>query len=128
MAGNVKVLFNHLPRMQAQAPAAIKGTVAEAALNLQRYAKDLCPADTGALRASIHTTPTNNGMTQEVQAGKNELSGDSTTPTAEYAIYVEFGTRKMRAQPFMRPAAEKIRKEYPGMLVETIVKVAKGQG
>jgi hypothetical protein len=24
--------------------------------------------------------------------------------TAEYAIYVEFGTRKMQAQPFLRPA------------------------
>jgi HK97 gp10 family phage protein len=25
--------------------------------------------------------------------------------TAHYAIYIEFGTRKMSAQPFLRPAA-----------------------
>ena len=115
MAGNVKVLFNHIPRIQAQAPTAIKNTVRDAALKCETYAKDVTPVDTGALRASIQAEP-ENATTWEV------------APHTEYAVYVEFGTRKMRAQPFMRPTAEKIRKEYPGMLVETIVKVAKGQG
>ena len=29
-------------------------------------------------------------------------------PSVEYAVYHEFGTSKMEARPFMRPAAEKV--------------------
>jgi HK97 gp10 family phage protein len=34
----------------------------------------------------------------------NASGGDGTQPTANYAVFVEYGTTKMRAQPFMRPA------------------------
>lgn len=113
--GNVKVLFNHLPRIKAAMPGAIAQTVSEAAHKCETYAKDVTPVDTGALRASI-------------QAKKLAETEWEIAPNTEYAIYVEFGTRKMAAQPYMRPAAEKIRKEYPDLVVETVVNVAKGKG
>lgn len=59
----------------------------EIAADAQRFA----PVDTGRLRESIHIT---------------DDGGDERTITAEadYAVYVEEGTSKMAAQPFLRPA------------------------
>ena len=115
MAGNVRVVFNNLPKIAAALPDSIIGTVRDAALKCETYAKALAPVDTGALRTSIKAVP--------VAETEWEIA-----PNTEYDIYVEFGTRKMAAQPYMRPAAEKIRKEYPGLVTDSIVFVIKGQG
>jgi HK97 gp10 family phage protein len=115
MAGNVKVLFNHLPRIKAAMPGAIAQTVNDAAHKGVTYAKDLVRVDTGALWNSI-------------EAKKLDETTWEYGPHTDYDIYQEFGTRKMSAQPYMRPSAEKIRKEYPELVVDTIVSVAKGQG
>lgn len=64
-------------------------------VNVQSAAKVKCPVDTGRLRSSIQTTApreTSNGVA--VRIGSN----------VNYARYVELGTRRMRAQPFLRPA------------------------
>ena len=53
-------------------------------------ARAMCPVDTGALRNSIAVSAGNDGA---------EISAD-----ADYAAYVEFGTWKMAAQPFLVPA------------------------
>lgn len=58
----------------------------------ESYAKALCPVDTGRLRNSI----------SHMQYGKDEYIGSNV----EYAPYVELGTHKMKARPFLRPAAE----------------------
>lgn len=68
-------------------------------LKAEGYAKLLCPVDTGRLRNSITHT----------QGGKEtEIIGTNV----EYAPYVEMGTRKTKAQPFIRPAAENHVDEY----------------
>ncbi|HKU53714.1 MAG TPA: HK97-gp10 family putative phage morphogenesis protein, partial [Nitrospira sp.] len=64
-------------------------------VNVQSSAKTKCPVDTGRLRSSIQTTPpreTSTGLA--VRIGSN----------VNYARFVELGTRRMRAQPFLRPA------------------------
>jgi len=33
-------------------------------------------------------------------------------PTVEYAVYVELGTSKMEARPFVRPAAERVQSDF----------------
>lgn len=53
-------------------------------------AKAMCPVDTGELRKSI---------TSEV-SGTTGVVGTNK----EYAMYVEFGTYKMAAQPYLVPA------------------------
>ena len=67
--------------------------IEKAALTLEKNAKQNCPVDTGKLRASISTEVGN----LEAEVGTN----------VEYALYVEFGTSKQSAQPFMRPALDK---------------------
>jgi HK97 gp10 family phage protein len=59
-------------------------------------AKALAPVDTGALRASIHTEAAG-ALSQRVADG------------VEYGYFVELGTSRMSAQPFMTPAVEWVR-------------------
>ena len=66
------------------------------ALQVDRAAKHLCPVDTGRLRSSI---------TNEIgQADQGLVAAVGTD--VEYAPYVELGTSKMAAQPFLLPALE----------------------
>lgn len=61
---------------------------------IERDAKKNCPVDTGNLRASIHT-----------KMEESELACYVGT-NVEYAVYVEEGTSRQKAQPFLMPAAE----------------------
>lgn len=65
----------------------------------ESYAKGLCPVDTGNLRNSISHAP---GGENEMYIGTN----------VEYAPYVELGTRRMAAKPYLRPAAEGHAEQY----------------
>jgi HK97 gp10 family phage protein len=60
---------------------------------IKAIAQILCPVDTGRLRASIKVTQLGDG-------------GYRIGTDVSYAIYVEFGTRYMHAQPFLRPALQ----------------------
>lgn len=66
--------------------------ISKATRTVQRTARDIVPVDTGTLKGSIHTK-----MYPKEQAG-------TVYTTVEYASYVEFGTTRMRAQPYMIPA------------------------
>lgn len=75
------------------------------------------PRRTGALKRSIRISPRG-------EAGSLGLTGvaieaDTTTETGRsYAGFVEFGTSRMKAQPFMRPALRKYAKAYRADLVD----------
>jgi len=66
------------------------------ALQVDRAAKRNCPVDTGRLRSSI---------TNEMGTDAQGLVATIGT-NVEYAPYVELGTSKMAAQPFLLPALE----------------------
>lgn len=72
-----------------------------------QHAVDLTPVRTGNLRRSIENKPVGNHS--------QEIGTD-----VEYAVYVELGTRKMRAQPYLRPAAENHKSEYVEILRNAI--------
>jgi HK97 gp10 family phage protein len=60
-------------------------------------AKALCPVDTGLLQSSIEMFVGHSEMGRlEVQVGSS----------VRYAGFVEFGTSKMAAQPYLRPALD----------------------
>jgi len=56
---------------------------------LQQKAQHNCPVDTGTLKRSIDLRFTSDGLTAKVEAHTN------------YAAYVEYGTRYMRARPYL---------------------------
>lgn len=61
-----------------------------AGIECEALAKQNCPVDTGRLRSSIKYTPDNLSCT--------------VWTNVNYAMFVEHGTRKTRAQPFLYPA------------------------
>lgn len=78
--------------------------VAKTAADIEATAKSLAAVDTGVMRDSIGTTISGGGLTAEV------------SPTVNYAIYNEFGTRRMIPRPFMGPALER----HSGPFVQAI--------
>lgn len=98
---SIEVRYNGLPALSAAAVLRTKTAVAKAAFDIEGNAKTIVPVDTGNLKNSIQTALEPGGL------------GATVGPrNVEYAIYVEFGTYKMRAQPYMRPAAEKVRPAF----------------
>ena len=69
----------------------------------ETYAKKLCPVDTGNLRNSI---------THAQFDDHTEVIGTNV----EYAPYVELGTVRMKARPYLRPAAENHTAEYKAII------------
>jgi HK97 gp10 family phage protein len=69
------------------------------AFKIQREAQLRAPVDTGFLRSSIHV--------DEIEEFYNEV-----VASADYAHFVEFGTRRTPAQPFMQPAVETLAAEF----------------
>jgi HK97 gp10 family phage protein len=63
-------------------------------LRVESGAKRLCPVDTGRLRSSI---------THAVEQDEQGLVGRIGTDV-DYAPFVELGTSRAPAQPFLRPA------------------------
>lgn len=63
-------------------------------LQVESRAKRLCPVDTGRLRASITSALEQDGDTIKAVVGTD----------VEYASFVEFGTVRMSARPFLLPA------------------------
>lgn len=85
----------------------------EIGLIIERQARELTPKDTGRLRASITTRSTK----ESSKAGPEALASDIiAAPTndnevfvgtaVDYAWWQEFGTQRMDAQPFLRPALD----------------------
>lgn len=70
----------------------IKTALNKGANIVETQAKLLCPVDTGNLRRSI----THNVFDDGFEVGTN----------VEYAIFVEKGTSKTKAQPYLEPALD----------------------
>lgn len=62
----------------------------------------------GKLKQSIGLDITDGGLTAEVE------------PTADYAAYVEYGTRFMEAQPYLKPAYDEQKKKFVKGLNELV--------
>lgn len=65
-------------------------------------AKNHAPVDTGALRNSISS------QTQ----GNQDFARGEVGPTVNYGGYVERGTSRTRAQPYLRPATDAVLPGY----------------
>jgi HK97 gp10 family phage protein len=81
-------------QMESQIDQAVQG----AGIDCAKYAKIACPVDTGRLRSSI----------QYENKGSQKCIVETTV---NYAIFVEAGTYKQAAQPFMGPAYEQAKAE-----------------
>lgn len=90
----VRIISNRLPEISAAIRPAVVAEVAKATFRVEAGAKAKAPVRTGTLRRSIHSIFVDGGLTGLVG------------PSVLYSAFVEFGTRRMGARPYMRPAAE----------------------
>lgn len=79
--------------------AALTRALEKVGLVAEGYAKRLCPVDTGRLRNSI---------THAMEGSEAVVIGTNV----EYGPYVELGTARQKAQPYLRPAAVDHVSEY----------------
>jgi HK97 gp10 family phage protein len=122
MASRVVIVFDKLPVVAAHLHAAAAKLVKTAAFSVEFRAKAHAKVLTGAMRAAIYTvTRDGSGYAEaaaEVAATPNvhaEMQSEEPRPEKEmsavvhagmnYSVYVEYGTGRMAAQPFMAPAA-----------------------
>jgi len=106
----------NLKKYQFIKTQAIKDRLKKQAFKIELAAKEMSPVDTGRLRASISTnwagSPMNEGKT-----GRQAKSGDGIKrpdgpkdlvyvvgTNVKYGPYIEHGTPKMSAQPYLFPA------------------------
>lgn len=88
---------------------AVKKVVRLNGAELQAKAQRNAPVDTGTLKGSINLGLSDGGLTAAV------------TPEAEYSAYVEYGTRYMEAQPYIRPAYREQKEQFKNDL-KTLVR------
>lgn len=83
---------------------------------VQRSAKQKAPVDTGDLEGSIR---------RSFSGANTSMPTGRVSTNIEYAVYVEYGTSKMLAQPFLRPALKDSSKELNKLFSEHIKKSLK---
>jgi HK97 gp10 family phage protein len=87
----------------------LQDVLRKSARNVERGGKERSPVDTGANRASIQVFE-DNIRNLEVVVG----------PTTEYAAFLEFGTVRMAARPYMTPALEAERPKFLSAIKEVL--------
>lgn len=89
---------------------AVERSLTRIGLEAEGYAKKECPVDTGNLRNSI---------TNEVQSSEKAVYIGTNV---EYAAYVELGTTRTKAKPYLKPAAAEHSAVYKRIIEEEMVK------
>jgi HK97 gp10 family phage protein len=135
MTANVRLDTHVLDRIKGDLPKKRGKLIRETAFRVEDKAKRMTPLLTGALRSSGYTS-TDQGSTHA--AGAAEAEGrrpgvgitEEAAPEAagnaivgfsvEYALFIELGTSRMAARPFLVPAVEAERPEFERMAKELV--------
>lgn len=131
----IRITANRLPTLPARLRQQASAAVRKAAFDIEANAKQSVPVDTGALKNSIYTV-TDQGSTYGQAVGSASSANPHGHPVAEapkpagisavvavgmeYGVYVELGTRKMAARPFLGPAAEVVKPAFLAALAQLV--------
>jgi|SRR6185312_14966042 len=110
--------FNHYDEVFAGIDKQVQALVKKTAFDVEASAKGNAAVDTGFMRSSIYV--------KTEDSSDNSAGGKDAFPEVEipehnaalipvgavYGIFVEYGTHKMGAQPFMTPAVEQARQPF----------------
>jgi|GEM_PF-1426856 len=103
MYAKIIIKYDHFPEIAAKLPDVVGDIVHKAAFDIEANAKGNLWKGHG-----VDTGKMKNSITSEFPSQTQAIIG----PHTYYAIYVEYGTYRMRAIPFMRSAAEKVAPSY----------------
>ena len=98
----LRVTSNRFPEIGSALESRVEMVVKKSTLDVEANAKAFVPVDTGFLKNAIGSEVI--GTSGVVNVG------------AEYAIFVEYGTRFMSAQPYLNPAVEAVRPSFNAAL------------
>lgn len=104
----ITVDFDYIPMLIARVEAQSRSAPKKVADKIAATAKQIVPVRTGNLKSSIGTKSIEAGKTAEVVV------------SADYAAYVEYGTYKMAARPYLAPAFAAHSKELGLMIIEPL--------
>ncbi len=108
--------LDELPDEQSEAlEEEVHNVVENVGDNMVSYAHGIVPVRTGNLMASIFADVDEDNLSVTLGA------------TADYASFIEYGTVKMRAQPFLQPAADVGTEEMNARIEEAIIQRMDGQ-
>lgn len=93
------IVFDRIPEVIARVEAVSRAAPKRVADRIAADARDRAPVDTGFLRSTIESVSIADGKIAEIFVG------------ASYSGFVEYGTYKMAARPFLTPAFEARAKE-----------------
>jgi HK97 gp10 family phage protein len=104
--------FNHFGEIADRIKPACQWAVKQTADQIQAYAQQAAPVDTGFLRDHIYVSDwdgSDYGVMEPHTLPEVKPADDTTAIVgcaADYSMYLEFGTRFMPAQPFFYSAVE----------------------
>lgn len=118
MAKNDVVFTSHIDAFYDEFDPAVKKALEEIGIKAEGHAKDIITekgaVDTGRLRNSItHQVGETDSKEPCVYVGTN----------VEYAPWVEGGTSKMKARPYLKPAVEDFKDEYKEIVENNLGKI-----
>lgn len=87
---NFEITVNNVNEVDARLTQGIENALEAIGMQVENHAKAKCPVDTGNLRNSI----THTSDSESAYIGTDVF----------YSGYVELGTSRQRAQPYLRPA------------------------
>ena len=107
-----EVTVNNIPRVRSELHNKIYEALEVCGGTAERFASYLCPVGT---EETTHIAGYKGGSLRSTI--RHEFEGDDTVAVkaggidgiykfVNYAVYVEMGTRKMKAQPYLKPAFE----------------------
>jgi hypothetical protein len=120
-AGSVTLDTTKLDQIAAQLQIKTERVLMRFALQVEVEAKQLAPIDTSALRNSIYTVGQGADGYKEASSAAEAANPAVQTealptpvlptiahvgPCVDYAAYLEFGTARMAAHPYLMPALE----------------------
>lgn len=131
-------LVKTLDRLDSmEAEEGFQNGIVDGALLVIQEAKDLVPVDSGDLRDSLHIggytklTPEYRKVGSygalKKPIGKGKTFGVFAGSTLPYAHLVELGTKRTRAKPFLRPAADTKQDEVVKAVEQAIQAVIEGR-
>jgi HK97 gp10 family phage protein len=110
---NIKGLDELLAQLENLKQLEFSKAALAGAFTLQKYSMENAPVKTGFLRASHESVETENGAEMRVNAN--------------YSFYIEYGTKKRPAHPFVRPAIDNHSTEIVEAIKNEIEKQIRGR-
>lgn len=112
---DIRIDTRELDRLIRELPGNRRLVVRKVAFAVKARARLKAPVDTGALYNSIYVRLGKSGEMPAQGTQPLPQPGDDDTahvgPSVDYGGYVEFGTSKMGAQPYLQPAVNDVAEE-----------------